>query len=65
MSIRKRRTAENLVLGDYVTVHVPGIKANPKGMGAACDILVRHEDFFQRIDKKLGELKGARNRVAA
>ena len=65
MLIRKQRTGENLVLGDYVAVHAPGVESNPKGMSAPTDILVQHDDFFQRIQKELGESNGARQKVAA
>ena len=65
MSIRKQRTGENLVLGDYVAVHAPGIESNPKGVSTPSDILVQHEDFFQRIQKELGESNRARQKVAA
>ena len=65
MSIRKQRTGENLVLGDYVTVHVPSVETQQKGMSAVSDILEQHNGFFQRIQKKLGESNGVRQKVAA
>lgn len=65
MSNRKQTTGENLVLGDYVTVHAPSVESKPKGLSAPSDILVQHEDFFQRIQKELGEVNGARQKVAA
>ena len=65
MSIRKQRTGKNLVLGDYVTVHVPSVEQSAKGTSAPSDILVQHEDFFQRIQNELGESNNARQKVAA
>ncbi len=65
MSLRKKRTERELVLGDYVTVHVPGVKVKPKGIVAVSDMLVQHEDFFQRVQKELGESNIAGQRVAA
>ncbi len=65
MSNRKQRTGENLVLGDYVTVHAPSVESKPKGLSTPTDILVQHEDFFQRIQKELGELNRAGRKVAA
>jgi len=65
MSLRNIRTERELVLSDYVTVQVPGVKVKPKGVVAVSDILIQHEDFFQRIQKELGESNGAANRVAA
>lgn len=65
MSTRKRRAGDKLVLGDYITVHVPGVNVNPKGVGAPHNMLVKHEDLFERIRKELGELNSAGYRAAA
>ena len=65
MSIRKQRTGENLVLGDYVAVHVLHVESKPKSTGAICDVLAQHEDFFQRIENELGEMKHAGHEAAA
>ena len=65
MSIRKQRTGENLVLGDYVAVHVPDVESKSKSTDATCDVLVQHEDFFQRMENELGEMKHAGQRAAA
>ena len=65
MSIRKQSTGGNLVLGDYVIVHVPGVESKPKSTSAICDVLVQHKDFFQRMENELGEMNHAGQRVAA
>ncbi len=65
MSLRKQRSERELIIVDYVTVHVPGVKVKPKGIVAVSDILVQHEDFFQRIQNELGGSNIAGNRVAA
>jgi sRNA-binding carbon storage regulator CsrA len=65
MSNRKQIAGKNLVLGDYVTVQVPSDELGSKGTSAPSDILVQHEDFFQRIQKELGKSNSARQKVAA
>ena len=65
MSIRKQRAAKNLVLSDYVTVHMPGDESKPKSTSAICVVPVQHENFFQRIENELDEMKRARQMAAA
>ena len=65
MSIRKQRIVENLVLGDYVIVHVPGVESKPESTSVICDLLLQHEDFFQRMENELGEMKHADKRAVA
>lgn len=47
---------QELVLGDYVTVHVAGLKISPGHNTEPCDMQVHREEFFQRIQKQRGEL---------
>ena len=64
MLILKAKVAEQkLVLGDYVTVHISDVKTSQQiGQG---DVLVQHEDFFQRILKDRRELSTVQHRKAA
>jgi len=47
---------ENLLLGDYVTVHLSGGEQSQARMGSARENLVQHEDFFNRINQQRGVL---------
>jgi hypothetical protein len=49
-------TEKKLVLGDYMTVHVPGLARNQGSGTELCDLQVHREDFFQRIQKERGEI---------
>lgn len=46
---------QELVLGDYVTVHISGLRINPGHNTEPCDMQVHREEFFQRIQKQRGE----------
>jgi len=50
-----KASEQELVLGDYVTVHVSGVRVNPGHNTAPCDMQVHREEFFQRISKQRGE----------
>lgn len=60
--LEQNEEKKGLVLGDYVTVHVPEISAQQSSIGAGTltDIQVRNESFFQRIQKERVELTGKR-----
>ena len=45
-----------LVLGDYVTVHVAGVKTDEINSTAPSDMQVHREELFQRIQKQRGEI---------
>jgi len=62
MLILKGPEKKRLVLGDYVAVHVSKAKESQSGYG---DVLVQHEDFFQRIVKDRRELSKVQHRKAA
>jgi sRNA-binding carbon storage regulator CsrA len=47
---------KELVLGDYVTIHVSAVKGNQIPMGEPRNSLLTHEDVFQRSLKLRGEL---------
>ena len=71
MLILEGKVAEKrLVLGDYVTVHVSDVKGSRSHIGRG-DVLIQHEDFFQRILKdrrelsKLGNSSKVQHRKAA
>ncbi len=65
MLILKAKIAEKkLVLGDYVTVHNSDVKSSQSHTGPG-DVLVQHEDFFQRILKDRRELSKVQHRKAA
>jgi sRNA-binding carbon storage regulator CsrA len=44
-----------LVLGDYITIHVSGIKTRQFNCAEPCDMQVHREELFQRIQKQRGE----------
>jgi sRNA-binding carbon storage regulator CsrA len=44
-----------LILGDYVTVHVTGIKTSQFNSAEPFDMLVHREELFLRIQKQRGE----------
>lgn len=58
---------KDLVLGDYVTVHVSDVKENQgrTNFGPPIDILERHAAFFHRIVKERKELTAVQQKVAA
>lgn len=62
MLILKGPEKKRLVLGDYVAVHASEVKESQSGYG---DVLVQHEDFFQRIVKDRRELSKVQHRKAA
>ena len=72
MLMKKRKAEEDLVLGDYVTVHVSDITEKKIRTGSGTvhdimeprDILEQYEPFFQRIQKERAELNVVRNRAA-
>jgi sRNA-binding carbon storage regulator CsrA len=45
-----------LVLGDYVTVHVSDAMASQVNSTEPCDMQVRREELFQRIQKQRGAI---------
>ena len=61
------QTRKNLVLGDYVTVHVSdfGETKRSRRFGPPADILEKHASFFMRIVKERKELSVAQPRKAA
>jgi len=62
--LKPRVEEKKLMLGDYVTVHVSGVKEYQSPIGRG-DVLVQHEDFFQRIVKDRRELSNVQQRKAA
>lgn len=56
---------KNLELGDYVTVHVPGLNRNQANIANPCIMQVDREAFIQRILKQKGKSIDLRNRSAA
>jgi hypothetical protein len=46
-------TEKKLVLGDYITVHMSGLKTSQGNTG---DMQVNREELFQRIQKQRGEV---------
>ena len=46
-------TEKKLVLGDYITVHMSGLKTSQVNTG---DTQVNREELFQRIQKQRGEV---------
>jgi len=51
-------TEKRLVLGDYITVHVSGLKTSQgnKNNAKPGDMQVYREELFQRIQKQRGEV---------
>jgi len=47
-------TEKRLVLGDYVTVHVPVLETNQDHTKELHDMQVHREELFQRIEKQRG-----------
>ncbi|MDX2478734.1 MAG: hypothetical protein QNK24_00185 [Desulfuromusa sp.] len=56
---------KKLELGDYVTVHVPGLNGNQVNNAIPCVMQVDREAFIQRILQQRGKLIDMRNRKAA
>ena len=56
---------KKLELGDYVTVHVPGLNSSQDSNASPCVIQVDREVFIQRTLKQRGKLIDMRNRSAA
>jgi len=56
MITRPEVTETPLVLGDYVTVHVSDAMANQFNSTEPCDMQVRREELFQRIQKQRGAI---------
>ena len=58
---------KDLVLGDYVTVHVSVTKVDQvrRNFGPPADILEKHAAFFLRIQKERKELNALQQRRAA
>lgn len=65
MLILEGKVAEKkLVLGDYVAIHASDVRGSQSHNGHG-DVLVQHEDFFQRILKDRRELSKVLHRKAA
>ena len=60
LMLKPRVEEKKLVLGDYVTVHVSDVNGHQSRIGHG-DVLVQHEDFFQRILKDRRELSTLSN----
>jgi len=56
---------KKLELGDYVTVHVPGLNGNQVNNANLCIMQVHREAFIQRIQKQRGKSIDQRIRHAA
>ena len=58
---------KDLVLGDYVTVHVSDaiVDSGQRNFGPPADILEKHAAFFLRIQKERKELNALQQRRAA
>lgn len=58
---------KDLVLGDYVTVHVSDarVDSSQRNFGPPADILEKHAAFFLRIQKERKELNALQQRRAA
>lgn len=53
----KTEKEKELVLGEYVTIHISTINGNPIPMGEPRSALLQHEEVYQRSLKLRGELK--------
>jgi sRNA-binding carbon storage regulator CsrA len=62
--LKGKAPEKRLLLGDYVAVHVSTVKKSQSHIGHG-DVLVQHEDFFQRILKDRRELREVQHRKAA
>ena len=49
-------TEKKLVLGDYITVHMSGLKTSQGNNAKPGDMQVNREELFQRIQKQRGEV---------
>ena len=49
-------TEKKLVFGDYITVHMSGLKTNQVNNAKPSDMQVYREELFQRIQKQRGEV---------
>lgn len=57
LTSRKPGTEDKkLLLGDYITVHVPGSKVSGAKGGTLQEMRVSRESFVQRSQKQRGEL---------
>jgi len=63
--LKPSKAEKKLVLGDYVTVHVSGIKEGQGPRDVSHDIQEQYQEFFQRIEKERKELNGKLERRAA
>jgi len=49
-------TEKKLVLGDYMTVHVSGVKSNQVNNSEPSDMQIHREELFLRIEKQRGDV---------
>ena len=56
MSKNLEVTEKKLVLGDYITVHMSGLKTSQVNNAKPGDMQVNREELFQRIQKQRGEV---------
>ena len=56
MSKNLEVTEKKLVLGDYITVQVSGLKTSQVNNAKPGDMQVNREELFQRIQKQRGEV---------
>ena len=49
-------TEKKLVFGDYITVHMSGLKTSQVNNAKPGDMQVNREELFQRIQKQRGEV---------
>ena len=67
LETNEQKEEKNLVLGDYVTVHVSEAKEseNPTDMGVLLDLQVQNKGFLHRIQQERKELSEMPLRGAA
>ena len=63
--LKPSKVEKKLVLGDYVTVHVSGIREGQGPHDVSHDIQEQYEAFFSRIEKERKELNVNLERRAA
>ena len=56
MPKNREATEKRLVLGDYMTVHVSGLKTSQVNNAKPSDMRVHREELHQRIQKQRGEV---------